>query len=238
MNSRIRAEEWISWLRRAMVRERERIARLLHDEVGQILSAAGLQMDLLRMDCQHIAGVGQRITDTQKLLERALAQVRDLSYDLNPAIVERLGLEGALARLVARHRTAFRGQLSWSYRGDPQTRGTQAQALYRIAEEALQNAIQHAEATDISLTAEATASALKLEVRDNGCGFRTEQVLGRTPAVGLRLMKLEAETAGMDFRLASEPQGGTIVTVVWPPAGGAREGGSRTGRAAKRSQRR
>lgn len=238
MNSPIRAEDWIASFRRANVRERTRISRLLHDEVGQVLSAVGLQMDLLRMDCQQVAGVSNRIAETQKLLESALAQVRELSYDLDPATVERLGLETALARLAARYSKAFRGRLAWSYHGDPQLRGAQAQAIYRIAEEALQNAVEHSGAGEISLSVEATSHSLKLEVRDNGQGFPCQWVLEETPAVGLRLMKQEAEMAGMDFRLASEPQRGTIVTVVWPPAGGSWRSRKNAARAAKRSGRR
>ncbi len=214
-------------IREAKLRERARISRLLHDELGQVLSAAGLQMDLARMDCQQVPGVGERIAEAQKLLERALAQVRDLSYDLSPAIVERLGLEAALARLVARQRARFPGELEWSYRGESQLRGAQAEALYRVAEQALENAVEHSGARRINLSVEIARQTIKLEVRDDGKGFTGAKVLRETPAIGLRLMKLEAEEAGMEFRLASGPQGGTIVTVVWPPRAEAGKAGKR-----------
>ncbi|MDW8131032.1 MAG: ATP-binding protein, partial [Bryobacterales bacterium] len=116
--------------------------------------------------------------------------------------------------------------------------GAQAQAIYWIADEALQNAVEHSGASEITLTFEAAPDALRLEVRDNGRGFPCERVLAATPALGLRLMQWEAETAGMELRLASGPQGGTIVTVVWSPAGQStqdRQGGAGT---AKRRARR
>ncbi len=238
MKGRLQAGDWIASFRRAMDRDRSRIARLLHDEVGQVLSAAGLQMDLLRMDCRQVAGAEEQIAEAQKLLERALVRVRELSYDLNPAIIERLGLEAACKRLVDRFGRSFRGKLAWSYCGDPQTRGVQAQALYRIAEEALQNAVEHSGAGEISISVEAGPQRLKLEVRDNGRGFACERALTETPAVGLRLMKLEAETAGMELRLASEPQRGTMITVLWPPERGSGKARKDVARRAERSGRR
>ena len=82
-----------------------RIARVLHDEVSQVLSAVGLQLDVLRMDYQASAPeLAARTAEIQQMLEVAINQVRDLSHDLNPSIVERAGLQFALSRLVGRCR--------------------------------------------------------------------------------------------------------------------------------------
>src|ERR1017187_7867549 len=89
----------------AREQEGARISRILHDEVGQVLSAVGLQLDLLRMDLdEQSVETPSRIVDIQKVLEQAVGQVRDLSYELNPSVVERTGLQFALDRLVGRHR--------------------------------------------------------------------------------------------------------------------------------------
>ena len=81
--------------------QEKRISSLLHDDMGQILSAAGLQLDVLRMDIEKEApDIARRISENQKLLEQAVESVRKLSQELNPAVVERAGLEVALERLV------------------------------------------------------------------------------------------------------------------------------------------
>ncbi len=92
--------------------EYARVSRALHDDVGQVLSAVGLQLDVLRMDFKDRApDIVQRTQEIQQLLEKAVVHVRDLSYELNPAIVERAGLPFALERLADRFRKGFNGGL-------------------------------------------------------------------------------------------------------------------------------
>src|SRR3954467_8002663 len=83
--------------------ESARVSKLLHDEVGQVLSAVGLQMDVLKLDYRgQIPEITERINEIQQILDTAVQQVRTLSYDLNPSIVERAGLHSALDRLIGR----------------------------------------------------------------------------------------------------------------------------------------
>ncbi|MGB9604358.1 MAG: sensor histidine kinase [Bryobacteraceae bacterium] len=216
--------EWAACFKHARDKERLRICRLLHDEVGQVLSAVGLQLELLRMDCAQAPELARRIGEAQQLLERALEQVRGLSYDLNPGIVERLGLGPALRRLLERYRRDFRGQLQWDYQGDEQARSPQASAIYQIAEQALDNAVRHSGASEIAITVEVGSGRLRLEVRDNGRGLSYPRALESSQGAGLRLMQHEAERAGLELNLASEPERGTIVTALWPPSAGAARG--------------
>jgi len=82
-----------------------RAGQVLHDEIGQILSAVGLHLDVLRMDLEEQAPeAAQRISEIQALLEKAFERVRALSYDLNPNRAERAGLTTALHRLVGERR--------------------------------------------------------------------------------------------------------------------------------------
>ena len=95
---------------RAQGFERASMSKFLHDQVGQNLSAAGLQLDLLRMDLETVSPDACRhITDVQRMLESVMQQVRDFSYQLNPAMVERAGLHAALDRLLGRARSRFQG---------------------------------------------------------------------------------------------------------------------------------
>ncbi len=80
-----------------------RVSRLLHDDVSQILSAVGLQLDAMRMDFREQApGLDGRAAEIQELLEQAIEQLRDISNELNPSIVERAGLRFALDRLAGK----------------------------------------------------------------------------------------------------------------------------------------
>src|SRR4030095_4560974 len=96
--------------------ECSKVARLLHDEVAQILTAAGLQLDILRMDlADRVPEIGARTAEIQGLLDQVVKGVRDLSYQLNPDIVERAGLRLALDRMVGRLRKPFPGSLRLTY---------------------------------------------------------------------------------------------------------------------------
>src|SRR4051812_11366804 len=96
--------------------ESNRVSRILHDEVGQVLSAVGLQLDVLKLDYREKnPDITERVNEIQKMLDHAVQQVRSLSYDLNPSVVERAGLHMALDRLVGRYREKFAGSLRYLY---------------------------------------------------------------------------------------------------------------------------
>src|SRR5918998_1739834 len=96
--------------------ESNRVSRLLHDEVGQVLSAVGLHLDVLKLDFkEQIPEIVGRLNEIQKFLDAAVMQVRALSYDLNPAVVERAGLQLALDRLVGRMRSEFNGSIRFLF---------------------------------------------------------------------------------------------------------------------------
>jgi len=125
--------------------ERAMTSKFLHDSVGQNLTALGLQLDLLRMDLETISPEScSHIAEIQKLLEGMMEQVREYSYELNPSTVERAGLRAALDRLSIRVRERFPGSLRVnvdpSLKIDPKI----ASAMYQIAQEAVENSVQHA----------------------------------------------------------------------------------------------
>jgi signal transduction histidine kinase len=198
----------------AREQEGARASRLLHDEVGQVLSAIGLQLDLLRMDIQENIEAGRkRIGEIQKILETAVVQVRDLSYELNPAIVERAGLQFALDRLVGRYRKDFRGTLRLLF--DPAARVPlePATAMYKICEQALDNAVGHAAPTQIEVFVRPSRQSVALEVRDNGRGFIPEKTDEK--GLGLHIMRYHAARGGLLFSVTSAPEKGTIVRAIF-----------------------
>jgi len=197
---------------KAREQQGERISRILHDEAGPLLSAIGLQLDLLRMDlAEKSPGLSARLAESQNLLEQAVAQVRDLSSELNPRMVERAGLQGALERLAGRYGKYFAGALGLEFDASVRLRAAAASAMYGIAEQALDNAVRHARCSQIEVRVHHRQGAVTLEVIDDGRGFSVEPVSGQTPGLGLHLMRHHASQAGLEVSIASAPEKGTIV---------------------------
>jgi PAS domain S-box-containing protein len=202
---------------KAQESERGRLARFLHDEVGQSLSAVGLQLDLLRMDFEEVApGVRARTAEMQSMLETVMAGVREYSYELNPDIVERAGLHAALDRLVGRTRKRFAGNLRLmadsSFRFPPQI----GSALYKIAAEAMENSLQHAGCSQIEVLVKSTPEGPAVEVRDNGKGFDAVDLDSARRGLGMLVMEHYAAQAGLRLSVTSERGKGTRVRAVYP----------------------
>jgi signal transduction histidine kinase len=207
---------------KAQASERGRLARFLHDEVGQSLSAAGLQLDLLRMDFEAAApAIGPRTVELQGMLETIMAGVREFSYELNPDIVERAGLHAAIDRLAGRTRKRFSGNLRLmadsSLRFPPRV----GSALYNIASEALENALEHSGCSLIEVIIKSTPSGPALEVRDNGKGFDADGLVETNRGLGLLLMQHFAGEEHLRLSVSSERGKGTTVRAIY-------EGGSAT----------
>ena len=197
--------------------ESDRVSRTLHDEVGQVLSAVGLQLDVLRLDFQQQAPeIAPRTVEIQKMLELAMSQVRALSYDLNPAVVERVGLQNALDRLVGRMRTQFGGKLRFLFDSSIRVPLEVGNAWYKIAEHSLENALKHSRASIIEVHVRSTAKVIEMEIRDNGSGFSIIETKMHSSGLGLLLIEHYAAQAGIEIRISSEPGKGTVVRGGYP----------------------
>jgi two-component system NarL family sensor kinase len=199
--------------------ERQMVAKFLHDKVGQNLTAVGLQLDLVRMDMECLSpDTASRVSDIQKLLEVMMQEVREYSYELNRAAVERAGLRSALDRLTTRVRGRFSGavrvNVDPSLKLDPKV----ASSLYQIAQEAVENAVQHSACSVIEIAVKSTKAGLSLEVRDNGRGFDPADVLGGRRGLGILSMEHYAAQAGLDFSIRSNRETGSVVHAAGPGA--------------------
>lgn len=191
---------------------RNMVAKFLHDAVGQNLTAMGLQLDLIRMDLESVQPeTCARVAELQQLLETMMEQVREYSYELNPSTVERAGLRPALDRLTGRLRGRFTGSLRVnvdpSLKIDPKI----ASAMYQIAQEAVENAVQHSSCSAIEIAVKSTRVGTILEVRDNGKGFDPADLLGGRRGLGLVSMEHYAAQAGLDLSITSNRETGTTV---------------------------
>lgn len=202
--------------------ERGKLARMLHDEVAQLLSGAGLQLDVLRMDLQdRVPEIVPRTAEIQSLLERVVRHVRHLSYELNPDLVERAGLRAALDLLVGRFRRVFPGSLGFVYAPSVAIPVEAGVALERIAEEAVANAVQHANCDQIRIIVKSTRDGAALQVRDNGIGFDNEREQRVPRGLGLLMMDHWARKAGLDLSFHRQDGGGSVVNaaLAMPKAG-------------------
>jgi PAS domain S-box-containing protein len=197
--------------------ERNMVAKFLHDSIGQNLTAFGLQLDLVRMDLEGKAPeTSERVAEMQRVLESMMENVREYGYELNPSAVERAGLRTALDRMLGRIRSRFAGavriNVDPSLKLDPKI----ASALYHIAQEAVENAVQHSSCSAIEIAVKSTRNGPSLEVRDNGRGFDPGDILGGCRGLGLLSMEHYAAEAGLDLSVMSNRETGTTVRAATP----------------------
>lgn len=193
--------------------ERRRIARELHDEVGQVLTAVVLQLDRV----QRAVGPQQRseLEEAREAVRGSLEDVRGIARRLRPEALDDLGLSSALAALtneVARH-AGVRVDRALSATLPPLSPEEEL-VLYRIAQEALTNAVRHSGAARIVVELRPTAAAVELEVRDDGSGFDSAAIL---EGAGLRGMRERAVLVGATVNVLSRAGEGTTVRVRLAP---------------------
>jgi signal transduction histidine kinase len=202
---------------RAAAGERQWLARELHDSVEQALYAIGLGAatagDLLRHDP---ARAEQPIAWVRETALAGLADLRGLILRLRPPALAGTGLANALARLLETVHRLYGVRTVAELGAEPHLSAEAEQALYRIAQEAVQNAAKHAGATQVSLRLGGHTSAVVLEVADDGKGFVPD---GDFPGrLGLRSMRERAAAAGGRIEVVSAPARGTLVRAVLPAA--------------------
>jgi two-component system sensor histidine kinase UhpB len=200
--------------------ERRRLARELHDHVGQNLTALGINLNILLAQLPEDQEMAQaRLRDSLALIEETIEQTRDVMVNLRPPVLEDYGLAAAL-RWYAEQFTA-RTQLPVTVTGEqltPRLAPHLQDALFRIAQEAMNNAAKYARAAALTISIEATPDMARLAVADDGEGFDAAAVLakGITGHWGLQTMQERAELVGGTLRIESAPGQGTRVIAEVP----------------------
>lgn len=195
--------------------ELEYVARVLHEDTGQVLTVVGLQLDVLRQDYSvTVPELAQRVTELQALLERAVDGIRQISYRLNPGIVPRSGLRYALDTLTGRMRDSTSATIRFLMDSHVRVPMPIAEVFFEIAELALTNAIQHSDAKIIEMVLQPSSQGARLEIRDNGKGFNPA-VAKERGGMGLLWMEHRAQRAGLSFSIESEPGKGASLHAVY-----------------------
>lgn len=195
-------------------RERRQIARELHDRVGQNLTALEINLDIImdRLAAGRIDAARERLLESRKVVDAMGATIVDVMDDLRPPLLDEYGLAAALRWSAEAYSRRTGIAVDVHERGD--TRGARdpdvALALYRIAQEALNNVAKHARATRVGITLETGAATLRLSVADDGVGFDSSEKSPRR-GWGMTTMRERAEAFGGRIEVTSAPGKGTVV---------------------------
>lgn len=190
--------------------ERAAIARELHDDIVQrLISTAS---DLRRSD-------GSATVMTAARLDRLADDLRGMARGMHPSVVDHVPLQDALAELA--HSIEDREGMKIEYQCDVKDEGLAVPvrlSLYRVAQEALNNAARHAGVETVQLRLLSEADSLRLEVADQGRGF-SAVAIASGPGIGLSSMRERLEALGGTVRIISEPGHGTRVVAILPWSG-------------------
>jgi signal transduction histidine kinase len=195
--------------------ERRHIARELHDEVGQALTGLKLSLEM----SARLAGdaLSARLGEAQALADELIGQVRRLSLDLRPAMLDDLGLLPALLWHIERYTARTGVALAFEHAGlDRRFPPDVETAAYRIVQEALTNVARHAGVREAALRIGAADETLRLVIQDHGTGFTAESALAGYATSGLAGMHERAVLLGGRLTVESAPGAGTCVTAELP----------------------
>jgi two-component system sensor histidine kinase UhpB len=187
--------------------ERTRIARDLHDEVGQVLTGVLLHLDSI---AERAPDHRDEISDAKQAVRRALDEVRRISSELRPEMLEQLGLVSALTELTATFSRVSGIHVERQFdRALPKLEPDAELAIYRIAQESLTNVARHAQATRVTVAFEQGFDSVVLRVIDDGRGFAgnpeehggLRSMRERALLIGAALAIKQASPNGVEVRL-------------------------------------
>ena len=200
--------------------ERRRIGHDLHDSLGQQLAALNFMSSTLRKRlAKHQPDQALAVAEIERAAQHAITEMRDIARGLHVIQADGVSLRAALQDLV--EGVAKRSQLFCRFTcthtfllNDRDV----ASQLYRIAQEAVSNAIRHAQAKGIWIRLRSYArGGVRLDIEDNGRGHPNPA--GRAAGMGLKIMQYRAAAIGATFHIARRPRGGTRISCHWQPAG-------------------
>ncbi len=203
----------------AQEEERKRIARELHDQLGQALSALTMGMEAVEHALPPSQdGLRERLAHAKALATRSLEQTHELILDLRPVTLDDLGLVAAVRQYAEQHLGPRGIEVQVSQKGGTRRLKPELEiALFRIVQEAINNIAHHANAQRVQLAFEFSDAHVQVSVADDGCGFDPTRVLdpsGR--GFGLLGMQERATLAEGTVSIESEPGHGTRVVVTLP----------------------
>jgi PAS domain S-box-containing protein len=200
--------------------ERRRIAREIHDGLGQMLTAIKFNLEILEDMITAGKDERDRIDDMKNLLDSVMKEAREISYNLMPSVLEDFGLAPALQLLSEQFANRTNVKVQFQAHGVTERLETNMEiGLYRIAQESLNNISKHAEATEVNLQIINHSKGIRLVIEDNGKGISAQPSLIRATGkggMGLPGMRDRASSIGGALTIDSTPNHGTLITVEVP----------------------
>jgi len=198
----------------AVLEERQRLARNLHDAVNQSLFSAGLIAEVLpRLWDRDQAEARRSLEDLRHLTRGAMAEMRALLAELRPSTL----IDSSLSDLLRLLSNAFSGRtnvpVAVNITGEFFLPAEAQIAFYRICQEALNNIAKHAKASQVEINLAQEETVIEMRIRDNGQGFNPEQTF--SGHYGLGMMRERAEAAGALLIITSQPGHGTELMIHW-----------------------
>jgi signal transduction histidine kinase len=199
--------------------ERARIARDLHDDVGQRLAGISIAISSLKRKMRArsqeagVAALASMQLDTIALAD----EIRHVSHELHPTLLQNAGLVSALEVVCTQFRKRHR--INVLYLADPQIGplgNDTATALFRVAQEALHNVAKHADARHVNVTLTTTAGLVRLSIADDGKGFDLADTRARGSGLGLLSIDERVRPLKGKVEMTTEPQHGTLLVVQVP----------------------
>ncbi|MBK9925060.1 MAG: PAS domain S-box protein [Anaerolineales bacterium] len=198
----------------AVTADRTRLARDLHDAVTQTLFSASLTAEVLPELWEMDVDEAKKSTEELRQLTRgALAEMRTLLLELRPAALTQTRLGDLIKQLCDAFIGRSRLPIILNIDGDCALPPDVQIAIYRIAQESLNNVFKYARATQVNVSLFLFNDGLRFEVCDNGIGFDIST--SKPTSLGLRIMRERAEAIGAEYHISSTPGSGTCVEVVW-----------------------
>lgn len=203
----------------AQEEERKRLARELHDETSQQLTALGMQLDLIDRTLPPDAQASRRLRDTKALVGRMVDDLHRVIYDLRPSMLDDLGLLPAI-RWYAERLTKRGVSVQFEFPEAPPDLTPEARiAVFRVVQEALSNVERHARAETVLVGCDVSPGELTIEVEDDGVGFDPDEMRQpRESGQGLGLLGMRERLAllGGTLNVESQPGNGTRVVIHVP----------------------
>ena len=210
-------ERAISAILEGEERERQRIAKELHDGLGQYLSAANMNLETVYEDADDLSNdLSATFKNGLQLLNHAISETRNISQNLLPKAIQDYGLELALEALINQLKVNndINFYLFQKLDGIDIPDNIQIN-LYRIAQEAISNAIRHGKPKNINVQNIYSMGEILLTIEDDGCGFDVNQIQSEG-GIGLQSIKTRVAAMAANMDIISTPGRGTIVSVIIP----------------------
>lgn len=206
------------FLIKAQEEERKKIARELHDEVGQTLTAIKINLEILKrkLDPELLSHIDESIS----LIDKTIEQIRSISLNLRPSLLDNLGLISALKWYVEKERKRSNLNFDYIFNFDQEKLDKDlAITIFRIVQESITNIIRHAKAKNVFLEIKEEEGRIRIIIKDDGVGFDTENIwkeLKEGKALGILGIKERVDLFNGNLEIKSKEGEGTEIKIELP----------------------